>query len=65
MRDTRPRIKYILPDNRPITVICDHGQVPADIIPFELSPSDPLWDRAQQMRGSKRRLVHATRAVGL
>lgn len=65
-RDTRPRVKYVLPDGRPISVICDHGQVPADVITFELSPTDPLWPQAQpDASGSTRRLVHATLAQGL
>lgn len=66
MKDTRSRIKYIMPDKRPITVIVGHGQEPADVITIEISPDDPLWDAAQPpICGSGRRIVYATKSIGL
>jgi hypothetical protein len=65
-RDTRPRVKYVLPDGRPIVVILDHGDVPAEVITFELASGDPLWSKAQPAYGGgNRRIVHATLAQGL
>lgn len=63
--DTRPRIKYALPDGRVILVIHDHDQVPKPMISFQLMDSDPLWDRAQRVSGSSSRFILATLAVGL
>lgn len=66
MTDTRPRVKYQLPDGRPIVVICDHGDLPDYIITFELCKNDPLWDAAQPAySGGNRRVVYATLAQGL
>lgn len=66
MTDTRPRVKYQLPDGRPIVVICDHGDLPDDVITFEVRNDDPLWPNAQpSIVGGSRRVVHATRAQGL
>lgn len=63
--DSRPRVKYILPDGRPILVIHDHGQVPKATITFELRSDDVLWDSAQRIPGSQRRIVAAHLAVGM
>lgn len=64
--DSRPRVRYILPDGRPIVVICDHGQTPDEVITFELRQDDPLWDKAQpSYTGAQRRIVYATKAMGL
>ena len=65
MTDTRPRVKYMLPDLRPIVVIVDHDEVPRSIVDFEVRRGDPLWDSAEQRPGTDRRFVYATRAVGL
>jgi hypothetical protein len=63
--DTRPRHKYVLPDDRVIPVIRDHGEDPPPMISFEVSPDDPLWPRGQRVSGSSRRFVLASLVQGL
>lgn len=63
--DSRPRVKYILHDGRPIPVIHDHDEVPKPSIIFEVTDRDPLWNLANRIPGSARRTVHATLATGL
>lgn len=57
--DTRPRHPYALPDGREIRVIADHGDVPKDVIDFELATGDPLWSKAKTRPGTQRRFVVA------
>lgn len=63
---TRPRHKYAMPDGRPLLVIGDHDQQPAEVITLEIRQDDPLWNQAQRASNdSNRRLVYATLAAGL
>lgn len=65
-KDTRPRLKYVMPDGRPITVVGAKDKAPDELITVELRQDDPLWNLAQPSpHGSLRRVVHATLAVGL
>jgi hypothetical protein len=65
-KDTRPRLKYVMPDGRPITVIGAKDKAPEEVITVELRQDDPLWHKAQPSpHGGTRRIVHATLAVGL
>lgn len=63
--DTRPRVKYLLPDGRPLTVVCGHDELPKPMISFELRADDDLWNKAQRIAGSTRRIVWAQLAQGL
>lgn len=63
--DTRPRVKYTLPDGRVIRLIIDHDNIPKPMITFELRRDDPLWTMAQRFEGSERRYVLASLAEGL
>lgn len=65
MTDTRPRVKYALPDGRPAVIILHHGDTPKARIDLELSASDPLWDVAEKRPGTARRFVWLTLAQGL
>lgn len=63
--DSRPRVKYLLPDGRVILVITDHGEEPKPMTTFEVTADDPLYPQAQNAFRSERRFVLASLAVGL
>lgn len=63
--DTRPRAKYVTPDGRPVTVICDHGETPRDVIELQIVESDPLWKTARRRAGTSQRFVELRLARGM
>lgn len=63
--DTRPRIKYALPDGRVLLVVQPRNSEPLPMVPFDVAPGDELWPIAQRRAGSAQRFVLARLAVGL